>query len=175
MERLTKLKPECFTDIIQAHLDMMMSDGTTVMEFVANKVPCTIDVFTQMLDKSITIDERECGLVGKTFDFNRTFSLPCFRSDSTSTGCSGAPGTLGLVKGIWTSSLGWSSPLSKLALSTLFYGPSSIWNLFRYEYDGNRNIVFFDDLQGETGLLHHHTLPSCVLGKRVDYIYGQNK
>ena len=66
MERLTKLKPECFTDIIQAHLDMMMSDGTTVMEFVANKVPCTIDVFTQMLDKSITIDERECGLVGKT-------------------------------------------------------------------------------------------------------------
>ena len=66
MEGLTKLKPECFTDINQAHLDMMMSDGTTVMEFVANKVPCTIDVFTQMLDKSITIDERECGLVGKT-------------------------------------------------------------------------------------------------------------
>ena len=66
MERLTKLKPECFTDIKQAHLDIMMSDGTTVMEFVANKVPCTIDVFTQMLDKSITIDERECGLVGKT-------------------------------------------------------------------------------------------------------------
>ena len=106
MEGLTKLKPECFTDINQAHLDMMMSDGTTVMEFVANKVPCTIDVFTQMLDKSITIDERECGLVGKTFAFNRTFSLHGFRSDSTSTGCSGAPGTLGLVRGIWTSSLG---------------------------------------------------------------------
>ena len=100
------MKPECFTDINQAHLDMMMADGTTVMEFVANKVPCTIDVFTQMLDKSITIDERECGLVGKTFAFNRTFSLHGFRSDSTSTGCSGAPGTLGRVRGIWTSSLG---------------------------------------------------------------------
>ena len=73
MEGLTKLKPECFTDINQAHLDMMMSDGTTVMEFVANKVPCTIDVFTQMLDKSITIDERECGLVGKTLAFDRIF------------------------------------------------------------------------------------------------------
>ena len=107
-EGLTKLKPECFTDINQAHLDMMMSDGTTVMEFVANKVPCTIDVFTQMLDKSITIDERECGLVGKTLAFDRVFhlTLPCFRSDSTSTGCSGAPGTLGRVRGIWTSSLG---------------------------------------------------------------------
>ena len=106
MKGLTKLKPECFTDINQAHLDMVMSDGTTVMEFVANKVPCTIDVFTQMLDKSITIDERECGLVRKTSTFDRTFSLPCFRSDSTSTGCSGAPGTLGRVRGIWTSSLG---------------------------------------------------------------------
>ena len=74
MERLTKLKPECFTDINQAHLDMMMSDGTTVMEFVANKVPCTIDVFTQMLDKSITIDERECGLVRIALTFDRIFT-----------------------------------------------------------------------------------------------------
>ena len=76
MKGLTKLKPECFTDINQAHLDMMMSDGTTVMEFVANKVPCTIDVFTQMLDKSITIDERECGLVRKTFVFYRILHFP---------------------------------------------------------------------------------------------------
>ena len=42
---------------------MLLADGTTVMEFVANKVPSTIDVFTQMLDKSIIIDEKECGLV----------------------------------------------------------------------------------------------------------------
>ena len=76
MEGLTKLKPECFTNINQAHMDMMMADGTTVMEFVANKVPCTIDVFTQMLDKSITIDERECGLVGKTLAFDRVFHFP---------------------------------------------------------------------------------------------------
>ena len=47
----------------QAHLDMLLADGTTVMELVANKVPSTIDVFTQMLDKSIIIDEKECGLV----------------------------------------------------------------------------------------------------------------
>ena len=43
---------------------MLLADGTSVMELVANKVPCVIDVFTQMLDKSITIDEKECGLVG---------------------------------------------------------------------------------------------------------------
>ena len=42
---------------------MLLADGTSVMELVANKVPCVIDVFTQMLDKSITIDEKECGLV----------------------------------------------------------------------------------------------------------------
>ena len=42
---------------------MLLADGTTVMELVANKVPCIVDVFTQMLDKSITIDEKDCGLV----------------------------------------------------------------------------------------------------------------
>ena len=45
---------------------MLLADGTTVMELVANKVPCTIDAFTQMLDKAIIIDEKECGLVSVT-------------------------------------------------------------------------------------------------------------
>ena len=43
---------------------MMLSDGTTVMELVANKIPCAHGPFTQMLDKSIIIDEKDCGMVG---------------------------------------------------------------------------------------------------------------
>ena len=43
---------------------MMLSDGTTVMELVANKIPCALGPFTMMLDKSIIIDEKDCGMVG---------------------------------------------------------------------------------------------------------------
>ena len=57
----------------QAHLDMLLADGTTVIELVANKVPCTVDVFTQMLDKSIIIDEKESGLVSTFTQFGEHF------------------------------------------------------------------------------------------------------
>ena len=58
---------------------MLLADGTSVMELVANKVPCVIDVFTQMLDKSITIDEKECGLVSI---FTQTKPPSCAKSIS---------------------------------------------------------------------------------------------
>ena len=108
----------------QAHLDMLLADGTTVMELVANKVPSTIDVFTQMLDKSIIIDEKECGLVRiftqtklgqvsppikmMTMFSSSNVCQSCnslHRFDWTSEGCSGTRGTRGAVNGTWTSSL----------------------------------------------------------------------
>ena len=92
---------------------MLLADGTSVMELVANKVPCVIDVFTQMLDKSITIDEKECGLVSIFTQIkpSRIFTdvyqscniIPRF--DWTSEGCSGTHGTQGAVNGTWISSL----------------------------------------------------------------------